>query len=83
VLHYKEKTGEKLIVFIIGLHSKRQGCGASVVFVAGPFTIEKPTFAYEVPNLLEMSTGIICIHVNVVVKYLTIISAVLDQINLI
>jgi hypothetical protein len=29
---------KKLIIFITGLHSKPQGCGASVASVAGPFT---------------------------------------------
>jgi hypothetical protein len=35
MLHYKEKR-EKL-VFIIGLHNKPQGCGASVASAAGSF----------------------------------------------
>jgi hypothetical protein len=29
---------KKLIIFITGLHSKPQGCGASVASAAGPFT---------------------------------------------
>jgi hypothetical protein len=28
--------GKKLIIFIIGLHSKPEGCGASVASAAGP-----------------------------------------------
>jgi hypothetical protein len=43
VLHYKEKR-KKLIIFITGLHNKRQGCGASVASVAGPFTTKKSLF---------------------------------------
>jgi hypothetical protein len=38
VLHYKEKRKRLLIIFIIGLHKKPQGCGASVASAAGPFT---------------------------------------------
>jgi hypothetical protein len=30
------KNGEKLIIFITGLHNKPQGCGASVASAAGP-----------------------------------------------
>jgi hypothetical protein len=42
VLHYTEKRKKKLIIFITGLHSKPQGCGASVASAAGPFaTIKK------------------------------------------
>jgi hypothetical protein len=36
--------GQKIIIiviFIIGLHKKRQGCGASVASAAGPFTTKK------------------------------------------
>jgi hypothetical protein len=32
---------KKLIIFIIGLHNKPQGCGASVASAAGPFTTKK------------------------------------------
>jgi hypothetical protein len=32
---------KKLIIFITGLHSKPQGCGASVASAAGPFTTKK------------------------------------------
>jgi hypothetical protein len=32
------KTKKTLIIFITGLHNKLQGCGASVVSAAGPFT---------------------------------------------
>jgi hypothetical protein len=37
VLRYME-IRKKLIFFIIGLHNKPQGCGASVASAAGPFT---------------------------------------------
>jgi hypothetical protein len=40
VLHYTEKT-KKQIIFITGLHSKPQGCGASVASAACPFTTKK------------------------------------------
>jgi hypothetical protein len=40
VLHYTEKR-EKLIIFIVGLHNKPPGCGASVVSAAAPFTTKK------------------------------------------
>jgi hypothetical protein len=35
--------GQKIIIiiFIIGLHNKSQGCGASVASAAGPFTTKK------------------------------------------
>jgi hypothetical protein len=36
--------GQKIIIifiFIIGLHNKPHGCGASVASAAGPFTIKK------------------------------------------
>jgi hypothetical protein len=36
VLHYTEKQKKKLIIFITLLHSKPQGCGASVASAAGP-----------------------------------------------
>jgi hypothetical protein len=39
VLHYTE-IRRKLIIFITGLHSKPQGCGASVASAAGPLTKE-------------------------------------------
>jgi hypothetical protein len=32
---------KKLIIFIIGLHNKPQGCGASVASAAGPFITKK------------------------------------------
>jgi hypothetical protein len=36
-----KKEIKKLTIFIIGLHKKPQGCGASVAFAAGPFTTKK------------------------------------------
>jgi hypothetical protein len=33
--------GQKIIIFITGLHKKPQGCGASVASAAGPFTTKK------------------------------------------
>jgi hypothetical protein len=33
--------GQKIIIFIIGLHNKPHGCGASVASAAGPFTTKK------------------------------------------
>jgi hypothetical protein len=42
VLNYKEKR-KTLIIFITGLHSKPQGCGASVASAAGLFTIKEKT----------------------------------------
>jgi hypothetical protein len=41
VLHYTEKRGKKLIIFITGLHNKPEGCGASVASAAGPSTKKK------------------------------------------
>jgi hypothetical protein len=38
LLHYKEKQGKELIIFIPGLHNKPHGCGVSVAYAAGPFT---------------------------------------------
>jgi hypothetical protein len=38
--------GQKIIIifiFVIGLHNKPQGCGASVASAAGPFTTKKNT----------------------------------------
>jgi hypothetical protein len=39
------EKGQKIIIiiviFIIGLHNKPQGCGASVASAAGPFTTKK------------------------------------------
>jgi hypothetical protein len=32
---------EKLVIFITGLHNKPEGCGASIVFTAGPFITKK------------------------------------------
>jgi hypothetical protein len=32
---------EKKLIFITGLHSKPQGCGAPMASAAGPFTIKK------------------------------------------
>jgi hypothetical protein len=32
---------KELIIFIIGLQNKPQGCGASVASAAGPFTTKK------------------------------------------
>jgi hypothetical protein len=43
VLHYSEKRRKTLITFIIVLHNKSQGCGASVASAAGPFTKKKET----------------------------------------
>jgi hypothetical protein len=55
-LHGK-KNKEKLIIFITGLHNKPQGCGASVAFVAGPFTTTKklPTYAPQHPTTSKAS----------------------------
>jgi hypothetical protein len=42
LLHYTEKQKKLLIIiFIIGLHNKPQGCDASVASAAGPFTTKK------------------------------------------
>jgi hypothetical protein len=41
---YKEKR--KQTIFIIGLHNKPQGCGASVASAAGPFTTTKNSTVY-------------------------------------
>jgi hypothetical protein len=35
VLHYTEKWGKKLIIFITGLHNKPQGCSASIPSAVG------------------------------------------------
>jgi hypothetical protein len=40
VLHYREKV-KKLIIFIIGLHNKPQGCGASIASAAGSFSTKR------------------------------------------
>jgi hypothetical protein len=32
---------KKLLIFIIGLHKKPLGCGASVASAAGPFTMKE------------------------------------------
>jgi hypothetical protein len=42
VLYYLEKW-KKLIIFITGLYSKAQGCGAPLASAAGPFTIKNST----------------------------------------
>jgi hypothetical protein len=41
---------KKIIIFIIGLHNKPQGCGASVASAAGPFTTKK-NFTSQGPPL--------------------------------
>ena len=46
VLHYTEKW-KKLIVFIIGLNNKPQGCRASVASAAVPFTTKKSALSLE------------------------------------
>jgi hypothetical protein len=38
-----------LFIFIIGLHNKTQGCGASVASAAGPFTTKKTLKNCNVP----------------------------------
>jgi hypothetical protein len=53
-LHGKTK---KLITFIIGLHNKPQGCGASVASAGGPFTIQK-----TLKTLSVWSIKYRCIH---------------------
>jgi hypothetical protein len=42
--------GQKItiITFIIGLHNKPQGCGASVASAAGPFTTKKKWYVNKV-----------------------------------
>jgi hypothetical protein len=35
------EKGEKIIIFITGLHKKPQGCGASVASAAGAFTTKR------------------------------------------
>jgi hypothetical protein len=35
------RKGQKIIIFIIGLHNKPQDCGASVASAAEPFTTKK------------------------------------------
>jgi hypothetical protein len=37
----KMEKQKNLIIFLTGLHNKPQGCGASVVSAAGPFTTKK------------------------------------------
>jgi hypothetical protein len=40
--------GQKIIIiFIIGLHNKPQGCSASVASAAGPFTTKKKSGQYN------------------------------------
>jgi hypothetical protein len=38
------RKNKKLIIFIIGLHNKPQGCGASVASAAGSFNTKKKVF---------------------------------------
>jgi hypothetical protein len=52
VLHYKEKW-KKTIIFITGLHSKPQGCGASVPSAAGPLTKKKKKKKKKTRSLLR------------------------------
>jgi hypothetical protein len=40
-LHGKMK---KIIIIIIGLHNKPQGCGVSIAFAGGPFTTKKKDY---------------------------------------
>jgi hypothetical protein len=40
-LRYLQKRKKKLIVFIAGLHSETEGCGASVASAAEPYTAKK------------------------------------------
>jgi hypothetical protein len=37
----RKRAKKIIIIFIIGLHNKPQGCGASVASAAGPFTTKK------------------------------------------
>jgi hypothetical protein len=57
VLHYTEKR-KKLIIIITGLHSKPQGCGASVVFAAGPFNTKKSIFLQNLDEVLVKQDGL-------------------------
>jgi hypothetical protein len=60
VLHYTEKR-KKYIIFITGLHSEPQGCGASVASAAGPFNTLPPKkeqilfFVFLHPNFQQCS----------------------------
>jgi hypothetical protein len=50
--------GQKIIfIFIIGLHNKPHGCGASVASAAGPFTTKtKKNLLRFMPNMMTMNT---------------------------
>jgi hypothetical protein len=56
-LHRRKK---KLTIFITGLHSKPQGCGATVASAAGPFTTNKNVLMLQIflmpPSLSFIST---------------------------
>ena len=54
-LHGKMKT---LVIFLIGLHNKPEGCGGSVASAAGPFN-KKRTFMYELEK--QVCNKFICI----------------------
>jgi zinc transporter ZupT len=43
----KKKLIIFLIIFIIGLHNKPYGCGVSVAYAAGPFSIKTAIFKSE------------------------------------
>jgi hypothetical protein len=48
---------KKLIIFIIGLHNKRQYCGASVASAAGPFATKK-TFDFR----CKLAISVVSVH---------------------
>jgi hypothetical protein len=56
VLRLLGKT-EKLTIFITELHSKNQGCGATVESAAGPFTATKSIWSCLVKRTPEKMTA--------------------------
>jgi hypothetical protein len=58
------KTEKLIIIFITGLHNKPQGCGASVVSAAGPFTIKRTSQTCRYALSFLVCKRVICISWN-------------------
>jgi hypothetical protein len=71
-LHYTEKWKKKLFVFLIGLHNKPEGCGASVASAAGPFKKKGKNLIANICTYLWRKKSL-CTSVNGVVLALKLL----------
>jgi hypothetical protein len=70
------RENEKKIIFITGLHSKPQGCGASVASAAGLFTTKETYYKYLL-TLVYLKLYLLLLLLIIIIIIVTVILVIL------